>query len=199
MTPVAIVRLMVAALLIALCAVFRVLLESDPVTHVIVQLPVLAFAGWLAAGAFPVSKAVAWRYDAGGLAGVQALIFTVAFWMLPRSIDGALDEPMMEFAKFVSIPLLVGAPAAWSWPRLQPVLRGFLKANAISMMGILAFLYTHAPIRICNSYLVSDQERLGMAFLCVSFGLSIFWTLPLFLGKRPWFFGRFYAPRNAQI
>jgi hypothetical protein len=48
------------------------------------------------------------------------------------------------------------------------------------MLGVLAFLYIHAPVRICNSYLVADQERLGFAFLMTAIGLAIAWAIPLF-------------------
>lgn len=199
MTGIVASRLVLPALLIFLCVVFRGLLESDPVTHVIVQLPILAFAGWLVAGALPIRLNLVNCLDRNGLTGVLVLIFTVGFWMLPRSIDGALDDPFIEAAKFVSIPVLVGIPAALSWPRLHPLVRGFLKANAISMMGIFAFLYTHAPIRICNSYLVADQERLGFAFLFVAFGLAVLWTVPVFVDKRPQTQGEIQNLRSAGV
>lgn len=180
------VRLTFAISLIAGCAVLRGPLEADPVTHMLVQLPALAWAGWLFADIAlshgrdrPVSD-----FNAGGVAGLLVVLFGVAFWMLPRSIDGALTSPTMEIAKFITVPLLIGAPLRCSWSRAHPLLRGFLMSNALSMLGVLAWLYTAAPIRVCNSYLVSDQQRLGMAFLFVALGLALAWGGRLFFAPR---------------
>jgi hypothetical protein len=107
-------------------------------------------------------------------------IFTILIWMLPRFIDLSLVNPIAELAKFISLSILVGGSLAISWEKSNPFLRGFMKANAISMLGVLAFLYIHAPVRICNSYLVSDQERLGYAFLLSAIALGIAWSIPLF-------------------
>lgn len=170
-------KIIVAACLVTVCYILRELLENDPVTHVLVQLPVLAVAGGLVATCFPIGGG-AW--DRGGVTSILVSLFAIAFWMLPSSIDAALTSPGVELAKFISVPLLVGAPLATNWKYAHPLLRGFLKAQAISMLGILAFLYTHAPVRICNAYLVGDQERLGYGFLIVALGVSVVWVIPLF-------------------
>lgn len=178
-------QLLCAAALFAACAVLRTTLEADPVTHVLVQLPCLALAGWLVGSSMRETILVAYASADRGLSGLLVAIFTIAFWMLPRSIDAALENPVVELAKFFSIPLLIGVPFAICWKHVHPIVRGFLKANALSMLAVLAFLYTHAPIRICNNYLVSDQERLGFGFLIVAFALALIWVAPLFVGSRP--------------
>jgi hypothetical protein len=167
-----------SVLLFAGCVIFRHALEADPVTHVLVQLPLLAVSGVLmirgvAAHSFDMPTPIA-------NALTLVAVFAILFWMLPRYIDATLVSPLVETAKFVSIPLLVGFPLAIAWSKSHPFLRGFLKANAISMLGILAFLYTHAPVRICNSYLVADQERLGYGFLIAAFVLGGVWSIQLF-------------------
>lgn len=185
MTAKAQMQLLCAAALFAVCAVTRTMLEADPVAHVLVQLPCLALAGWLVGRSMREKTSVAYASADHGLAGLFVAIFTIAFWMLPRSIDAALESPAVELAKFFSIPLLIGMPVAICWEQAHPILRGFLKANALSMLGVLAFLYTHAPIRICNNYLVSDQERLGFGFIITAFALALIWVVPLFVGTRP--------------
>ncbi len=164
--------------LFGICVFLRNALERDPVTHVLVMLPLLAAAGWLLASTIETQG---WRpsqpvANAATLLGV----FVILFWMLPRYIDASLTNPLVELAKFVTIPIGVGAVLSVSWRAAHPMLRGFLKANAISMLGVLAFLFTHAPVRICNSYLVSDQERLGVGFLVVAVVLAVAWVVPLF-------------------
>lgn len=183
-------KIIVAAILLSTCIIFRGVLESDPVTHVLVQLPLLAVAGALVADSFSIDGG-AW--NRGGITSILFALFAIAFWMLPRSIDAALTSPEVALAKFISIPLLVGAPLAMGWKRAHPLLRGFLKAQAISMLGILAFLYTHAPIRICNAYLRSDQERLGYGFLFAAFGLALLWIIPLFGPQRS------TVPENLRV
>ena len=56
----------------------------------------------------------------------------------------------------------------------------FIKAQSVSMLLLLAFVYTHAPLRICNSYLVDDQQRLGIGFAFVAIGLALIWIVQAF-------------------
>lgn len=160
------------------CAALRHILERDPVTHMLVLLPALALAGWLMANALCAQRFQLRQTDANALTLLG--VFAILFWMLPRYIDASLTDPLIGIAKFVSIPLCIGAVLAVSWRATHPLLRGFLKANALSMLGVLAFLYTHAPVRICNSYLVADQQRLGYGFLFAALALGVTWTAPLF-------------------
>lgn len=179
------VQLLAAVAIVIVCWLFRDGFEHDPVTHILLQLPLLALAGVL------IAKAVVERRDwrpspwlEGGLPLILLALFATAFWMLPRSIDAALVDPRMELAKFVTIPLLIGAPLAIGWPKAHPLLRGFLKAEAVSMLAVLAFLYTHAPVRICNAYLVDDQERLGFGFLMAAILLALLWAWPIFWDEK---------------
>ncbi len=173
-----------ALAIVAACWFFRSWLESDPVTHVLVQLPLLALAGALGAHAhIDQRRQSRWPWTQGGLPLILLAIFTTAFWMLPRSIDGALVDPSMELLKFVTVPGMIGAPLWIGWRRAHPLLRGFLKAQALSMLAVMAFLYTHAPIRICNAYLVADQERLGLGFLIAAVSCAVLWTVPIFLDR----------------
>ena len=180
-------QLSVVALIIAACWFFRGWLERDPVTHVLVQLPLLALAGALGADALlRLNDSIRKRrrpWSLGGLPPILVAIFAIAFWMLPRSIDAALTDPLMERLKFITVPCLIGAPLLIGWREAHPLLRGFLKAQSLSMLAVMAFLYTHAPIRICNAYLVADQERLGFGFLLAAIIFAILWTVPLFLNR----------------
>lgn len=166
------------ALLLALAAVaLRRPLEADPLTHVLVQLPLLALAGAVLAPALRLGRG---DWNRGGWVCLILAVFAMAFWMLPRNIDAALQSAAWEAAKLVTLPLLVGLPLRLGWARAHPLLRGVLKAQALSMLGVLAFLYTHAPIRLCNFYLVEDQYRLGLGFLAAALALAVAWVAPLF-------------------
>ncbi|WP_127751331.1 hypothetical protein [Parasedimentitalea marina] len=112
---------------------------------------------------------------------ILALV-TGMIWMLPRSIDAALIDPFWTIAKFITLPLFLGLPLVLAWGQMGPILKGFLKAQSISMLLFLAFLYTHSPVRLCNSYLEEDQIRLGLGFAYVALGLIVVWIAPVFVG-----------------
>jgi hypothetical protein len=103
------------------------------------------------------------------------------FWMLPRSIDSAIQYTGYEVLKFVSLPC-AGAALVLSFQRTNALLRGALEANLISMLGVLAWLYTAAPVRLCNSYLGSDQEMLGAGMALLAGALAITWGFGLLFG-----------------
>jgi len=163
-----------------LCLAFRQPLESHAVSHILVQLPLLAWCGWEIVNTTSAGQSLktrSWNQD--GVAPLLVALFFIFFWMLPKSIDAALTNSSMEVFKFITLPIGVGSALALGWCRAHPILKGFLKANAISMLVVLAFLYTHAPVRICNAYLIVDQEQLGYGFLLAAIGLAILWTVPL--------------------
>lgn len=104
------------------------------------------------------------------------VVLALAFWMLPRSLDMALANPAMEFAKFVSLPLLVGLPLALSWSRLPSIGRGFIAANLVSMLVVLGWLYLVSPMRLCNYYLLDQQRVLGWALLLLAAAVLVVWA-----------------------
>jgi hypothetical protein len=180
-------RLAQAVGLIAVAVLFRGPLEAGPVTHVLVQLPVLALAGALIA---PLLRFGCGDWNRGGWACLLAAGFGIAFWMLPRSIDAALADTRWEAAKFLTLPFLMGLPLAAGWARAHPLTRAVIKAQAVSMLAVMAFLYTHAPTRLCNAYLAEDQYRLGIGFLALAFAVAAAWIAPLLFPARQQASGR---------
>ena len=67
------------------CIFYRHMLEADPVTHVIILLPVLAFSGALFASGFGAKSLRISEPQANALSLVA--VFAILFWMLPRYID----------------------------------------------------------------------------------------------------------------
>lgn len=162
----------------------RAWLEGGMVGHMLVQIPLLAGAGALAAFAVPARlKRVLAAYNAHGLAFTLLAGLVSTYWMLPRALDAALTEPWMAAAKFVSLPLLVGLPLALSWRPLGTIGRGFVVANFISMLAVAGWLYIVAPVRVCNSYLVDEQAVAGWALVAVAFLLSLVWAAPAFVAR----------------
>jgi hypothetical protein len=155
-------------------------LEGALATHMLVQLPSLAAVGWVAAALAPpfVLRAVG-DCNRAGLSGLLLAAFIAAFWMLPRSIDGAIQDPQIELGKFLSLPL-AGAAMRLSWWRLPVLARGAIKANTISMLMFLAWLYAVTPDRLCTSYLRGDQDLLSASMLAIAAVLTAHWGSQLF-------------------
>ena len=160
-------------------------LEASMVGHVVIQIPLLVMAGWLFGSAIKAAAAAKTRAflescNGAGIPGLLLAVFAALFWMLPRSLDAALGEPVVEFGKFVSVPLLIGLPLCLSWHRLRAVARGFVWANLVSMLAALGWLYLDAPVRLCNSYRVHQQVMLGQVLLLIAAAVALFWIAYLF-------------------
>jgi len=169
--------------LIALLAlpVCRSLLESSLINHMLIQIPLLALAGWLIGrGMF---SSLFQKWNERGIPGLLIAIFAMLFWMIPRWLDTALSEPLWEVIKFITTPLLIGVPLAISWPRMSSFTRAVVWTNAISMLVVVGWLYVAAPIRVCNNYLVNQQESFGYTAMMVALGIALYWVGVVFFGK----------------
>jgi len=160
----------------------RALLEASMTRQMLIQMPLLALVGWWLAAAVPaVWRDAINRWNAHGINGFLIASLTGMLWMVPRMLDEALDLPWVEVAKFTSMPLLIGLPLALSWPRAGFVLRAAVLVEAIATAFRLAWLYLASPVRLCSSYLLDDQQRLGQGLLvlgltlCVVLGWKLMW------------------------
>jgi hypothetical protein len=152
-------------------------------THMLVQLPLLALAGALLASPFRASlDRLVDRIDPSGIATALVAVFASGYWMLPRALDSALADPVMEAVKFLSLPLLVGAPVVVCRERLSSIAAGFFVANVLSMWAAAGWLYRAYPARLCNFYLIDDQIRAGDALLWISVTLAALWLSSFFFG-----------------
>ena len=164
----------------------RAWMETTMTGHMLLQIPLLAAIGIVSCRLLP-ERLQNWLLAAAGGAIPCVLLATFAssYWMLPRALDGALTNPLHEAAKFVSLPLLVGLPLGLAWKRLRIIGRSFVWTNAISMLAVLGWLYVIAPVRVCNNYLVDQQEIAG--WWMVKLALLLFACLlgSFFIGGAP--------------
>lgn len=152
----------------------RAALESVMAAHMLLQIPLLAVAGGLMVHALPSRwSARIEAFNRGGFSGTLLALIASTWWMVPRALDLALSSPAMEVAKFVTLPLLVGASFALSWRALGVIGRGFVVANVLPMWAVVGWLYVAAPVRLCNYYLVNDQTAAGVALLIASGALGV--------------------------
>ena len=155
-------------------------LESAMTLQMLVQIPLLALAGWWLAQGTPGSlnqRLSAWNHR--GISGLLLASLVGMVWMLPLAMDAALDDPRVTLAKFLSVPLLIGAPIALSWPRAGFVVRGVVLVELIATTLRLGWLYLISPLRLCSNYLLDDQQRVGRILLVVGFAilLVLVWRL----------------------
>lgn len=158
-------------------------LEASMSRHMLVQMPLLVVIGIIAARLVPgrMQDSLLIRFG-GAWPCVIAALFASSYWMLPRALDAALTDPWAEVAKFLSLPFLVGFPLVLAWRRLTLIGRGFVWTNFFSMLAVLGWLYIVAPVRVCNSYLVNDQENAGWYMVIASVLLFFWWLGTLLVG-----------------
>jgi hypothetical protein len=156
-------------------------LESSMIGVMIVQIPLLVTAGYLAGvvtGQKLKRKSGSW--NANGIPGLLFGLFILFFWILPRSVDASLNDSYIKLAKLITLPLMAGIPFGVSWRRVHPVVKGAVKANLVSMLAVMGWLYLAVPVRVCNNYLLSQQNALGKTMLVIAILLALKWAIGAF-------------------
>ncbi len=166
-------------LLVMLWPPLRHAIEARMSTHMLVQFPALLLAGALLAA--PLSQR--WsnglqRWNELGIAGLVASALTMALLMVPRVLDLALQDARVESAKLLAL-LASGAALGVSWQRAGTVIQAFFLGNMLPMLAVVGTLYQDSPTRLCNAYLLDDQQTLGAALAWVSGGILVAWLLRL--------------------
>ncbi len=159
----------------------RAWLESGLTTHMLLQIPLLVLAGWLIGKGTLNQHFLSWNRT--GVPGLLIAVFGILFWMIPRWLDASLSEPEWEVIKFITVPLLIGVPLGISWSRLTPFARAVVWTNSISMLVVLGWLYMAAPIRVCNNYLVNQQQDFGYTAMMLAVVIALYWVAVAFFGN----------------
>lgn len=178
-------RLLVGSTLYALLLLpfVRLFLESNMSLHMLVQMPGLVVTGWFV-GKYLMERFPNFfmKWNGNGIPGIILFVFVTTYWMIPRAMDDSLVLTLIEVLKYTSLPI-VGLLLADSWGKIKGVGRAFIFLNYLSMFGLMGWLYIDAPIQMCNSYLISEQQTLGWAFLGVT-GLMVVYTLVMVFSDR---------------
>lgn len=175
----------VTAWLAMWAAPVRVAVERDMALHMTVQVPLLIGLGVLLA-ALSRRHEPRWLADADwlGIPGIVAVIFATSFWMLPRALDGAVADPLIDFAKFLSLPL-AGLSLGLSWKRMPPLGRAFIWANFIPKIAAVGGLYLMAPTRLCVYYRLDQQAVTGWTLIFAAVTLGTLWFIAALIGGHP--------------
>lgn len=158
-------------------------LQARMQLQMLVQIPLLALAGYL----FRAALSDCWEarihaWNPVGINGVIVATFVLSYWMLPRSMDAAVSDWPYAVAKFITVPLLVGLPMGLSWPRMNFIMRGVVVMELIAMFWRLGWLYLASPVRLCNNYLIDDQQLTGRYLLAAGVALLVWVALQLLFG-----------------
>jgi hypothetical protein len=158
---------------LALAALPHHWLEAQMLRHMLLQLPLIALAGCLLAGRSRVLQR-ARACDEHGINGLTALLFVSAYWMIPRALEASIDHIGPELAKFASL-LLLGALLPGSFRRAGTMVQLFFLGNFCWMTAIAGIQYQALPQRLCNAYLLDDQQLTGVMLVVASVAVAILW------------------------
>lgn len=187
------------ALLLALAAT-RDWMQSHMARHMLLQMPLLAIAGWYlhrASGAALQARLAPWnRYGLTGLILIQCL---AAFWMVPRALDLAVSSHIMELAKYAGW-IFAGVMLRQSMLQSNVIVQLFALGNVTMMTAAVSDIYANAPNRLCNFYGINDQAvtAQGMWMLLVVMGVAWAlqaWRSGVFVGDAAL---RFTAPADVK-
>ena len=167
------------ALLLLLLAlpIARTVLEASMWRHMVLQAPLWMLAGaMLAGGLDPRARAQVARWNAHGISGLLCAALVLALLMVPRVLDLALVSPAVEAAKCAAL-VLAGAALRLSWGPAGLVVQGFFLGNVLPMTAVVGQLYIDSPTRVCNAYLLDDQDRLGQWLVTIAAVLAVVWLV----------------------
>ena len=159
--------------LLLITIVFAHWMEASMLRHMLLQLPLIVLAGWLCAGLLHERISAA-AFDQYGITGLTALLFMTAYWMIPRALELSLTSTSVEAAKFISL-FGLGLILPGSLKRCPWVAQLFFLGNFGAMMAIVGMQYQELPQRLCNAYLLDDQNLTGMALVGFAILTSIAW------------------------
>jgi hypothetical protein len=159
-------------------------LEASMTAQMLLQIPLLVSVGCLLSRALPTrARTIADGWNDRGITGLVLASVASALWTLPRTLDAAVTEPLIDGAKYLSVPLLIGLPFALSWPRTSFIVRGVFLLELIATFFRLGWLYLISPDRLCNLYLLDDQQRLGRYMLLTGAALFVVVAAKLIWGR----------------
>lgn len=175
-------------LLLLVAVVFREPLTASMFRHMLLHIPVIVLAGVLAArgwslrGGEPKTSRSAEtlrpsrKFNEFGVPGLLLVGFIGAYWMIPKALDQVMVSVFAEGSKFFML-FLAGWVLADSLSCANNVIRLFFVGNFCWMMAIIGLLYQDHPVRLCNFYLMGDQEATGVGLVVLAVALPVFWLL----------------------
>ncbi|WP_317204485.1 DUF1404 family protein [Janthinobacterium sp.] len=162
-------------LILALTGLARPWLEASMARHMLLELPLLFLAGWLAAHA-GVGAARRRQLRAYRPALLLAALLISGVWMLPLALDYAMTMPAAHGVKVLGM-LAAGFLAGVAWRDAGAVMQGFFMVNWAWMTITAGLLYQDAPRQLCSVYLSDQQSTAGSGLVALAATLLCIWLL----------------------
>lgn len=151
------------------------LMESVMIIHMHMQMPILVITGFLMSPFFQTKFPRFFeKWNHSGIPGILLFIIIVGYWMLPRTMDEALELWAVELFKFISLPFLAGVPLRDSWKKLEQAGKNTVIIIFSIAFIVMGWLYINATMQLCNNYLLIEQITLGWGFLTMGIAFVIF-------------------------
>ncbi len=181
------VRALASAAVLLLAVALDPFLTRSMSLHMLLHIPLILVSGILAASAlFSGGIGEAGRlgrlrehyakYNEYGIAGLLLCTFVAAYWMIPSSLDQVLVSVPAHGLKYLGL-FIAGMALYDSLRRSNSVIDLFFLGNFSWMTAIAGLLYQDNPERLCNFYLLSDQEMAGRGLVAVAVLVPLAWLI----------------------
>ena len=164
--------LSVIALLLATLG--RSWLEATMQRHMLLHVPLLFFAG--VAWAHDSRRRAQSAWNAHGVAGLLFATGVLMTWMVPRALDAAVEQPLVDVSK-AALLFAAGALGHLSWRRASVLVQSFVLGNGAWMTASIGLMLVDSPERLCANYGAGDQRSSGVALITVTIGVMLLFAL----------------------
>lgn len=176
-----------SAALLALAIVFNTTLTRSMAMHMLLHIPLILLSG-VCAGAVLCSSmrtktgswkkaALVWaKYNEHGISGLLLGTLVAAYWMIPKSLDDVFLLQTAAVGKYVGL-FIAGMMLFDALRRANSVIKLFFLGNFSWMMAIAGLLYQEETSRLCNAYLLGDQEMAGQGLVILAVAVPVAWLL----------------------
>jgi hypothetical protein len=164
-------------LLLLVLELTRDWLQAHMARHMLLQMPALAFTGWLihrASGDQLQTLLSRWNYE--GLTGFILIQCVAGFWMMPRTLDLALTSSDMALAKYTSW-IVAGALLRQSMHQSHVMVQLFFLGNVTMMTAAISDIYLNASVRLCNAYGLTEQTATAKGLLLLLAVVVMIWAI----------------------
>lgn len=176
-----------AAFLLIISWVLKDYLQASMALHMLVQIPLIITAGVFTAIGISHSNISTNNiykhlsiflkpYNLLGISGFFYIAIVTMYWMLPKALDQVLVSDYAQLSKYLSL-FLAGLVLPWSYKISHTVIRLFFIGGVCWAMAIVGLLYQETDTRLCNFYLLNDQQWAGNGLVILAVVIPTCWII----------------------
>lgn len=174
---------LILGLIIGVVVGLRKYLEASMWQHMLIQLPIIGFFGFLVAKFLPdpIRSKIS-NFNRYGLTGFTFYFLATSLWMIPSALDLAVSHYWVDCLK-VFFLVMSGFLLRISWVQGGATIQAFFFVGWAMMTATVGLIYQDSSIRLCNYYLVDDQIVAGKGLVLISFVVTTVWFLNLLVSN----------------